>query len=441
MNQQQPANTYRLPAISDAALLRLLEKVSRANPSGQRPISVQMLGRSIEALSSIEQLRERYPTTDWESTRHLSSATVPFSEGAIFWFARSVTQFDGSNQRKEADAWHSEAWLTWGNPIPSEQVFLQIATALDELKGPTSVSPLDPAAPKSVINVFSEQLSELTELHNKIVREAEEARLKREDEFANRRQTMEAEAATYRAEITAEVRDAKKLLDEREEQLNKRAAEIDDRGHMHARRDLRIKITNDLNLRLQRPGISKETGRLRIFIFIGGFILAVALGTFGAFSAIELQSAITGGTAGANFLTYALLARVFLSISAFVGISLWLLSWARTLHDDDLRADRDLERYRYDLDRASWVIETIMEAQSNAEHQQAAVPEEWVKGVTHGLFARAAQREDHHSAVDALASMLNFAAEAEIGPGGPRFKFTKQGARQLSKRATKELNE
>jgi hypothetical protein len=122
-------------------------------------------------------------------------------------------------------------------------------------------------------------------------------------------------------------------------------------------------------------------------------------------------------------------ARFALPAAAATGLLFYLLSWLKQLHAEDVRSERDLERYSYDIDRASWVIETILEA----ETKEGDVPSEWISGVTHALFTRTDARTEESSAADGLASLFNVAAKAEFGPSGPRFEISRPGLRKIGK--------
>jgi hypothetical protein len=125
--------------------------------------------------------------------------------------------------------------------------------------------------------------------------------------------------------------------------------------------------------------------------------------------------------------------RFAIPAAAAAGLLFYILGWLKRLHSEDAQAERDLERYRYDIDRSSWAIETILEAQGK---EGGTVPPEWITGVTHGLFTRAGNANEDRDAADALGSLLNFAAKAEFGPNGPKIEFSKRDLRRLSREAS-----
>jgi hypothetical protein len=119
---------------------------------------------------------------------------------------------------------------------------------------------------------------------------------------------------------------------------------------------------------------------------------------------------------------------VEVAIRTLISLAAYLLNFLRQVHGEDLRAERELERYRYHVDRASWVIETALEAQlRDGEQEPVEIPPDWVQGVTRSLFQRREIRDPESNALAAVGSLFNFAAEAEVGPGGTRLKFKRPG--------------
>ena len=112
------------------------------------------------------------------------------------------------------------------------------------------------------------------------------------------------------------------------------------------------------------------------------------------------------------------------------GFLVYMLGWLRRIQSEDVRAERDLERYRYDVDRASWAIETILEAQTK---EAGVVPDRWIEGVTHGLFSRIEEPSDDGGALQVMSELLNVAARAKIGPGGTELEINRGGLRKLAK--------
>ncbi len=285
---------------------------------------------------------------------------------------------------------------------------------------------------REVTKLFARQMADLASLQRQIVVEAEEARHQREMEYQQRLHAIEEEASAKRAQEAAANEAGWAKLQKERERLAAREVEIDDRSHMHARREMRERITKDLRDRLTRPPVSAEAKLMRRSISVTCYGLIALFSIAAIYSAVELAFLTNAG--GVDLKFYLAIGRFTASLAATAAVGFYLLGWLRRIHDDDVRSERDLERYLYDVDRASWAIDTILEAQSrDTADQQVAIPIEWIQGATHGLFARTERKNEDQAASEALGALLNFAAEAKFGPSGPEFKITKQGLAKARK--------
>lgn len=428
---QNANNTFRVPSPDDAKLLEILEKMANAlNTEFSLSIAGVNVGSFTTAADAKVELRR-----DLDGARLITSATMT-AERFVVNFHRHVTQF-GSPMLIEPSNWEAEFCAYRQNhetPNPGPKV-LAIASIVDEYRREFT-SKIKPAqAPKDFTDIYARQLAELTELHTKIVRDAEEARQRGQQEVEEQRRQQEAEAAAERSRIKAELEEARRIISNEEAALARRKQEIDDRSHMHARRQMRDAITAELKSRQKLPAVSKNTTALRSTILAVCITIFTTLGWLAVLSGNEALLMIqTNKPLTSPF--FAVIIRGALLTLGAVGAAWYALSFLRKIHDEDLRAERDLERYLYDVDRASWAIETVLEAQRREGEQDAVeIPQEWVEGVTRGLFQRADSRDPEELSLAALGSIFNFAAEAEVGPGGTKVRFNKPGLKAMKRRA------
>ena len=73
-----------------------------------------------------------------------------------------------------------------------------------------------------------------------------------------------------------------------------------------------------------------------------------------------------------------LMLKGVLSSIGSVGFLLYSLKWLRELYNYDNNRQKELEMYAYDINRASWAIETIMESQLN---KNSLPPQTWIDAV------------------------------------------------------------
>ncbi len=255
----------------------------------------------------------------------------------------------------------------------------------------------------------------------------------RHEELETRRQSvldqLENEDKQRRQAFDEEKSRKEIALQEKEEKLEKRAQELDDREHKHARRDLREQITENFEKRLAEPVIPPRTSKIRWAVFGLTLIVGLALGWLGFDTLGKTHSP-------GNSFTWpeiSLLVRGILSIFLAVGFVAYAVNWLKAFYLDDVRTGRRYESYRHDIDRASFIIETILEV---GEKEKIPVPDAWIEGVCRNLFTEAGETR-HGNVPDNVAEMLlQSVTGAKFGPEGTEVTVEKRsgwGGKKFSK--------
>src|SRR5690606_4550884 len=117
-----------------------------------------------------------------------------------------------------------------------------------------------------------------------------------------------------------------------------------------------------------------------------------------------------------------------------VASFVYAIRWLRQLYLDDVQTERELERYAYDINRASWAIETIMEMQTA---KGAIPPQTWIEAICKNLFVFRKDLGDNDEA-SPLESILSASAKVAFGPDGTRFEINKNGAKKLAKQISND---
>lgn len=78
-----------------------------------------------------------------------------------------------------------------------------------------------------------------------------------------------------------------------------------------------------------------------------------------------------------DYLIWLLAARDAIVTGMAIGFVVYLLTFMRKSHDEDVRYHRELQRYSMEINRASWVTEAAMEMSTK---ENAKLPEKWVEG-------------------------------------------------------------
>lgn len=250
-------------------------------------------------------------------------------------------------------------------------------------------------------------------------------------EFDDHKRCLEAEIDAQRQ--TLEAAHASKLskLEEREQALEARTKDLDDRESRHVRREIRKDLKKALADRSQKFELSNSTVQKRRVIH-GLFVilLAVTLAMLWQF-----LPKTTEDYAAADFWV-----RIGKSAFAAVGFAMtavfyirWNDWWFRQHADEEFR----LKRLELDIDRASWVVEMALEWKR--EKDAGPIPAAIMEGVTRNLFENPAASRPTHPAEDALASLLGASAGAVVKmPGGSELRFDRRSKKALEQANTSE---
>jgi hypothetical protein len=425
---QAATNTIRIPVVSDESILILFDRLVRAFPPSE--FDLHAPARHLGKWNNRDALNATFPNRDWSATRLISSGTARLfnqnNQSMAVHFHRYVIS-QGNVQ--QASLWENEIWIEMSGDIPPPNL-LKVLDVVDQFQRSHVGNVSAPVGPSTEVrDLLSNQISKLAELQANIVSEAEQARLAGEARLAAKFEAIEQEAAERRSRFEAEIETVRSQIAEAEESLAQRKKTLDDRDHMHVRRGLRADITNAMQQRMAAPPVSKQTGRLRSSIVMYSVVGILGLLGVSIFGAWDTHALSQRPDVSIWALVYSTV-RFVAPLAVATGLLIYLLNWLRRIHAEDVRSERDLERYRFDIDRASWAFETIQEAQSK---EGGRVPETWIEGATQGLFARSEQGDEDGQARDALAALLGYSAKAQIGTDGARIEIGRDGLRRLSR--------
>lgn len=212
-------------------------------------------------------------------------------------------------------------------------------------------------------------------------------------------------------------------LEEQRSALEAKRAELNEREPQHERRELRKSLTERLHSTIANPPTSsgqRERSSSYLYLSVGLLFMAISFGlallsdvaqTDGSvvFWARSLKSLISG-VAGA----------------AFIWAGLSSLKAAAVA---SRQYEQAMQKYAFDMDRASWTVETIL--QMNAI-EKSQVPDQWLEAVCHDLFASPEVRREEPRSLDALAALLDVTAKAKFGTGGLEFEVDRKGAKKIA---------
>ncbi|MER8464180.1 hypothetical protein [Mesorhizobium sp. M1396] len=268
------------------------------------------------------------------------------------------------------------------------------------------------------------------------------ARLALETEFAERRSLLESEMLSRSNKLDEASAQLQHEIAHREEALLQRTKELDDRDHIHARRKLREDITKGIETRLANAIVPMRTSLIGWVVFaislgVAGFLGWVSVTSLVEYVAIAQAAAIKSLNPVSEFTIqqgWFLLGRGAITGALSVAFLVYAITWLKSIYHADVRAQRELERYSIDLNRASWAVETIMEAKKDG----GTIPDILVAGVSRNLFDGGAGKESSAQS-DGLGSLLRASAKARISTNGAEFEINSRGANRLAKELEGEV--
>lgn len=235
-------------------------------------------------------------------------------------------------------------------------------------------------------------------------------------------------------ELEVEFEDRQSTLAKREEQLNARAEELDDRASRHARRQLRMDFKDMIRTRSESFALSKKTIGKRKMVH-GAY--AALVGVTGYFAFVWVYQFAKWSASGPNLAEgpQAWLMAVFgikagAAVAALAAAIIfyirWNDSWFRQHADEEFR----MKRFELDIDRASWVVEMALEW---GDDKGRDIPQGLVERLSAGLFDDRPQSQGSGTCGDGiLMSLLKSSKKVSVEvPGLGRAELDNKGSRRL----------
>jgi hypothetical protein len=426
---------YQMLRVPDGTLLKLASALIKKDLEAIASFEVAD-GISL-SLKSGEPLPREWSKAIGSSTYFVSSAVIHLENcGFTLRFYRA--------QRYKQDPSYGDRWVPSDQPFidgvefsgPSEKdARIEILATINQflsLAPPAELSArggdaLDQSS--SILNRVSEAVATLTEHAAERQIELDKARDRLEKEARE-------EIRQYKNDLDLKAEQEFQRVAEIEDELKARASALDDRENTHVRRQLQERMVEVATTNLDKELLNKSNAifqQTRIYaIFFAILILAIA-----AYQSIELarqpadqirdviifnevRIVLLGLAAGALIL-YALR----LSSSRFRQIAKW---------------ENDLNRFRLDVERASFLVEGDLEAR---KHGESGLPDVMLQRFSQGLFAsgHSDSASDQDDVGSALSHILSRAASVKIGTDGMSVEVDKSGIRKARRDIAKEASE
>ena len=340
-------------------------------------------------------------------------------------FSRTQTQNDVASKSNL----YSEIFFTDPN---NHQDFVLFIVNLVETEFKSGVDVIDSTGQKDPLGLFVTQMSETA---TSISERLSNAQIEYDRKTQERLEKINDQAEEQQKKFDEQQKEREALFAEREAALAKKEDALNNAEARSERRGLRQRITDELKER-QSAEITPPSARaLRYPILgLGGIGLLAGL-SFAYLSLNKFASKADGQTS--DWILGSLLLRGSLGIFAATFFMYYLLKYLKDTERAAGRRAQELERNLFDIDRSSWVIETILDLKE--EGGLSNVPRQWLEGATHNLFgADNSAKNNHDGPLDALGELLATGATLKMGSGGAEVELNPKAAKVTAKNKSKQ---
>jgi hypothetical protein len=216
-------------------------------------------------------------------------------------------------------------------------------------------------------------LIKLESLSEKLIRTNEEYRHRLDQEFSEGRIQLNKEFQGEKQNLHDVISEREKELKIREEALEKRTKEIDDRDNIHARRQIRLDLKKELAQRSQAFNLTKSTSSKRAPVHALFILLILTAGLIFAKAFYD--------NIGSTMDNWIIPLKLGLSAAAFAAALIFYIRWNDQWFRQHADEEFKLKRLELDVDRASWVVEMAH------EWKESEIPEVLLQNLSKNLFS------------------------------------------------------
>lgn len=334
------------------------------------------------------------------------------------------------------------AEIIFNSPHQNKEFAAKIANLVDK-HFKTALPNPSRTADENDIGIFVTQLAEIS---TGIAETLAKSQIEAEQKAQERLEELDQQSAKLRKTFEVDREALQKTYETKSEELNAREAELNNARARSERRSLRQSINEALRNSLENE-VSPKSAKLARYPIVVVAIVGLAFSLFFAYFSFdqfaqlitELGKSISDNrllvsNGAINWLFASLLLRGSIGLGAATFFGYYLIRYFKNLEETANRRALDLERYLFDIDRASWVIETIMELKE--EEGISDIPEPWLAGATHNLFGSdGSSNEDTQNPLESLGEILATGAKLKVGNGSGELEIQPKAAKKIAKKS------
>ncbi len=265
-----------------------------------------------------------------------------------------------------------------------------------------------------LIAIHNATLERLESLSEDLIRQTSEYRLELDKNAVEKAEQLATAFDERKSELDSRIAAEVQKLDKRESALDERQKQIDDRNNTHVRRELRMAILDEVKSRSAQFNLTKGTQRLRLPLHVACLVIFSVAAVFSYFYSTQLFSYLQSDTPSTvNSVLLSLKSLGFTALAATTGVFYvrWLNRWFSQHADAEFR----LKQFQLDVDRASWVVETVLEMKAGKD----VMPTALLQSITRNLFEYDQTRSDEetHPADELASALIGTASSVRVRAG------------------------
>lgn len=269
-------------------------------------------------------------------------------------------------------------------------------------------------------------LARLEELATRLTRDLETSRQQQQQSLQAKEQELEKRFQTKEQDLKNSIEQNRLQLDKRAAQLDEREKSLSLQDAKSQRRKEREEFKTTLKEWSQNFEVTQGTRRLRTIIHALSVALLVVFGlAAGIYLYQSIQSADT-----AQLIAAAIKQSVFtaLFVATSVFYARWNTHWFQKRANEEFR----LKRMELDFNRASWFVELAF--QWREDYKDQPLPPELVERLTTNLFVGDCSELPPQHPYETLGNaLLGATARLKLGPAGAEVELDRKGIRELRK--------